>query len=134
MVLAPDIGCRVYSNTNTSPCASPRSHRTKLWLGCASPTRLTPSPVSSCFSAESAPTMLDFGRRRDILVECRWRGCGARAAGPIALCSECWNGADWKSNEYVNHVRENLTRVRRLCMHFMTGNFFSKDFGKSTPL
>jgi hypothetical protein len=29
-----------------------------------------------------------------------------RRARPIALCSECWNGADWKSNEYVSHVRE----------------------------
>ena len=29
-----------------------------------------------------------------------------RCARLIALCSGCWNGTDWKSNEYVHHVRE----------------------------
>ena len=108
-----DIGCRVYSNTNTSPCASSRSHRTKKQLGCASRPHLTSSTVSSCFSVESAQTMWDFGRRR-LLARLRrtarrsgrmWSAL-MRRARPIALCSECWNGADWKSNEYVSHVRE----------------------------
>jgi hypothetical protein len=99
---------------STSPCASSRSHRTKMRLGCASHPRPTSSRGSSCFSAESAQTMCYFGPRR-LLARLRRtaRRSGRmssaliRCAHPIARCSECWSGAGWKSNDCtVSWVRK----------------------------
>jgi hypothetical protein len=102
---------QVYSNTNTSPCASSPSHRTKRRLGCASHPCLTSSPVSSCFSAGSAQTMWEFGRQRllaQLLRMARRSGRTSlaliRCSRRITLCSECWNGEGWKLNEYESQV------------------------------
>ena len=107
-----DIGCRVYSNTNTSPCDSSRSHRTKRRLRCASRPRLTSSPVSSCCSVESAQTMWYFGLRRLLALQRRTARHSGRmssasmgCARPIARCSEFWSGVGWKSNEYESSGR-----------------------------
>ena len=101
-----DIGCRVYSNTNTSPCDSSRSHHTKRLLRCTFRPRLTSSPVSLCCSAESAWTMWHFGPWRPLALlrrtarrSGRMSWASMRYGRPIARCSECWSGAAWKSNE-----------------------------------
>ena len=101
-----DIGCRVYSNTNTSPCASSHRHRTKRRLRCVSLPRPMSSRASSCSFVESAQTMLTFGRRRP-LVRLRRTGrpsgrrssASMRCARPITRCSACWSGAGWRLNE-----------------------------------
>jgi hypothetical protein len=101
-----DIGCRICSSTNTSPCVSSRKHRMKRRRRCASRLRPTSSPASSCSSAESARTMWAFGprrplarRRRTARRSGRRSSVSMRCAHPIAPCSVCWSGAAWKLSE-----------------------------------
>jgi hypothetical protein len=97
------IGFRVCSNTNTSPCASSRKHRTKRRRSCASRPRPTSSPASSCSSAESAQTIWAFGPRR-LLARLRRTGRrSGRRLSALMRCgrltarySVCWSGVGWK--------------------------------------
>ena len=125
-----DIGCRVYSNTNTSPCDSSRSHHTKRQLRCTSRPRLTSSPVSSCYSAESARMMRHFGPRRPLgrlrrmaRRSGRMSSASMRCARPIARCSECWSGAAWKSNEYGYESRQESGGSLKFFFYFSFGGF-----------
>jgi hypothetical protein len=103
-----DIGCRVYSNMNTSPCVSYCKHHTKKRPRFASRLRLTLSPRSSCSSAESVQTMWAFGRRRPGVglrrtarhSGRRWLG-SIRCGCQIARVFVCWSGAGCKLSELI---------------------------------
>jgi hypothetical protein len=83
--------------------------------------------VSSCFSAGSAHTMWDFGRRRLRRMarrSSRMSSALMRCARPIALYSECWNGEGWKLNECESYYSELSQRKRRFGPFFGFGFFF----------
>ena len=98
-----DIGFRVYSSMNTSPCDSSHKHRTKRRRRCTSRLLPTSSLAFSCSSAGSAQTMWTCGRlrqlgrsRRTARRSGRRSSVSMRFARPIARCSACWSGAGSK--------------------------------------
>ena len=98
-----DIGYRICSSTNTSPCVSLRRRRTRRQRRCTSRPCLTSSPVSSCSSAVFHRVTWDVGRpqprawqRRMARRSGRRSSVSTRCAHPIVACSAFWSGAGWK--------------------------------------
>ena len=71
--------------------------------------RVSPTPdiVTRVFMLFRGVHPTDVGLWAPARHSTRMSSTKMRCALPIGLCSECWNGVDRKSNEYVNHVRKN---------------------------